>query len=159
MRDWIGTIFFVIAALLLVSGVVHKRRVLAARVAPAAGGIVPARPELGSIAALGMMMRPLILFFLAFAAVTTVMMYILLGGEKVLSYFDLAGVLALLVAYGTWLILRTTYRRSDLAMAKAAAVAAEATELAPSGTPPYVGIPANDRGPPDGGLPRVRRVR
>lgn len=157
MRDWIGTIFFVAAALLLVSGFGHKRRVLAARAAAAARGIVPPTPELGSIAALGVMMRPLILFFLAFAGVTTVTMYILLGGEEVLSYVDLAGVLALLAAYGTWLILRTTYRHSDLAMA--AAAAAETTELAPRGTPPYVGIPANDRGPPDGGLPRVRRVR
>ncbi|NVO12837.1 MAG: hypothetical protein HXX10_02260 [Rhodoplanes sp.] len=163
MQNWIGTAFFAAAAVLLLAGFAHKRRVLAARAAAAARGIVPTEPGLRSVAAFGEIMRPVILFFLAYAGLKTAVLFLVLDGEELLSWFDLAGVLALLAAYGTWMSLRTSYRMSDLAVAEAAAAEAKAgpaaATTAVAKTPSYVGRPANDPGPPDGGIPRRRGAR
>jgi hypothetical protein len=163
MQNWIGTAFLAAAAVLLLAGFAHKRKVMAARAAAAARGIVPAEPGLRSVAAFGEMMRPVILFFLAYAGLKIVVVFLMLDGEEVLSWFDLAGVLALLAAYGTWMILRTSYRMSDLAVAEASAAEAKAgaaaATTAAAKMPPYVGKPANDPGPPDGGIPRRRDAR
>ncbi|RAI39515.1 hypothetical protein [Rhodoplanes roseus] len=149
MRYWIGVVCFAGAAWLVAAGLAHKRRVLAARAAAASRGIMPAEPGLRSVAVFGEIMRPVILFFLAYAAIKTVVLFVVLGGEEVLSYVDLAGVLALLGGYGAWMSLRTTYRMSDLEAAERAAAAES-----PPATPHYVGRPANDMGPPDGVAPR-----
>lgn len=161
MRDWIGIAFFAAAAWLLRAGLVHKRRVLAARAAAAARGVVPAEPGLHSVAVFGEIMRPIILFLLAYAAIKTVVLFVMLGGEEVFSLVDLAGALALLAGYGTWMSLRTTYRLSDLAVAAEAPAddPADAVGTTSAAIPSYVGTPANDRGPSDGGLAPARRAR
>ncbi|MTW19059.1 hypothetical protein GJ689_22945 [Rhodoplanes serenus] len=164
MRYWVGIVFFAAGAALFVAAVLHKRRVLAARAAAAARGIVPGEPGLRSVAAFGEIMRPIILAFLVYAAIKTVVLFVMLDGEEVLSYFDVAGVLFMLAGYGAWMSLRTTYRTSDLVAAEAAAAEAAASAgsaaAAPAGAsemPAYMGLPANDRGPPqpatDGPVP------
>jgi hypothetical protein len=160
MRYWIGIALTIGAVWLLAAAYAHRRRVIAARAAAAARGIAPAEPGLRSVAVFGEIMRPVILFLLAYAAIKTVLLYVALDGQELLSWFDLAGMLALLGAYGVWMSVRTTYRASDLAaaMAKADGGSADGTDT-PVKLPPYVGKPANDTGPPDGGLPRVRGAR
>ncbi|CAL8980204.1 hypothetical protein RHODGE_RHODGE_02082 [Rhodoplanes serenus] len=163
MRYWVGIVFFAAGAALFVAAVLHKRRVLAARAAAAARGIVPGEPGLRSVAAFREIMRPIILAFLVYAAIKTVVLFVMLDGEDVLSYFDVAGVLFMLAGYGAWMSLRTTYRTSDLVAAEAAAAEAAAAAgiaAAPAGAgamPAYMGLPANDRGPPqpatDGPVP------
>ncbi|MDC7784992.1 hypothetical protein PQJ75_23385 [Rhodoplanes sp. TEM] len=164
MRYWIGVVFFAAAAGFVIAGLAHKRRVLAARAAAAARGILPAEPGLRSVAAFGEIMRPVILFFLAYAAVKTLVLFVMLGGEEQLSYFDLAGVLAVLAGYGAFMSWRIGYRTSDLAIAESAAAAAADTAPPREGAdatalPAFVGAPANDSTPPDGGLAPIRGAR
>lgn len=165
MRYWVGAVFFAAAAAFLVAAVLHKRGVLAARAAAAARGIVPAQPGIRSVAAFGEILRPVLLFFLAYAAVKSVVLFFMLGGEEELSYFDLAGVVAVLGCYGVFLSHRITYRTSDIAVAEAAAAAAaspdtaapaEAAPAARPDLPPYMAAPANDPAPPDQGRTPTR---
>ncbi|MFL9825325.1 hypothetical protein [Rhodoplanes sp. SY1] len=162
MRYWVGAVFFAAAAAFLVSAILHKRGVLAARAAAAARGIVPAQPGIRSVAAFGEILRPVLLFFLAYAAVKSVVLYFMLGGEEELSYFDLAGIVAVLGCYGMFLSHRITYRTSDLALAEAAASAPEPAAPVEDGTagaarlPAYVAAPANDPGPPASDRPPAR---
>lgn len=159
MRHWIGVVFFAAAAGFVIAGLAHRRSVLAARAAAAARGILPAEPDLRSVAAFGEMMRPVILFFLAYAAVKTVVLFVMLGGEEQLSYFDLAGVLAVLAGYAAFISWRIGYRTSDLAIAESAAAPPVTEGADAAARPAFVGAPANDSAPPDGGLAPVRGAR
>ncbi|MFD2184403.1 hypothetical protein [Rhodoplanes azumiensis] len=156
MRYWIGIVMFAAAAAFVVSGVLHKRRVLAARMAAEARGIASVPPEAFSIAAVGEGIRPLILVFLTVTAAMIVVMFVLPGGDESLSLLDLGGVLAALAAYGIWMSRRVTYRMSDIVRAEAATAApagggidrpAEAAVgAAGAGTTPDAGRAAREAG-------------
>jgi hypothetical protein len=145
MRYWIGVVLFAAAVGLVVSAIVHKRKVLAARAAAAARGVPPAETVPFSVGALGEGMRPLILLFLASAAAMMVLLFVLPGGDDALSLFDLGGVLAALAAYGTWMSLRVSYRMSDVVRAEAEA-ASPAAAAEPDADATGGVAPARDAG-------------
>jgi hypothetical protein len=54
---------------------------------------------------------PLLLFGLAAGGLEVVLAFLLTDGGGVFSLLDLAGFLALLAAWGHWVVLRARYRR------------------------------------------------
>jgi hypothetical protein len=103
MRDWLGIGLFAPSGALLIAGLVKRRARMEA--------VVPAdaiRPE---FAAMGEIARPLILIALAFAGLKMSLLYMVLGGQRFLSPLDFAGFLAVLAAYGLWLVLSTKRSR------------------------------------------------
>jgi hypothetical protein len=109
MRDLLGIGLIVFSAGLLVSGVMKRRS--RSRTVHAAGAI---RPE---FAAMGEIVRPLILFAVGFVALKMSAFYFLLGGDQFLSPLDFAGLLCMLGAYSAWLILVT--KRPEVAASPA----------------------------------------
>jgi hypothetical protein len=104
MHDWLGMGLIPLGVGLLISGVI-KRRTRMATVVPA-GAI---RPE---FAAMGDIMRPIILFIVAYFAFKMSLFYFVLGGDKYLSPLDFSGILFVLASYSTWLVLATKRRRT-----------------------------------------------
>jgi hypothetical protein len=99
MQDWLGIGLFALSGALLIAGTVKRRARMEA--------ILPAdaiRPE---FAAMGEIARPLILMALALVGLKMTLFYMVLGGQRFLSPLDFAGFLAVLAAYGLWLVLAT----------------------------------------------------
>jgi len=96
MRDLPGLALIALGCGLLVSGAIKRR----ARARPA-GAI---RPE---FAAMGEIVRPVILFAVAFVALKTAVFYFLFDGARFLSPLTFGGFLFVLAAYAAWLVLAT----------------------------------------------------
>jgi len=99
MHDWMGMGLFAVGLGLIGSGIIKHRG--KAQAALPAGAI---RPE---FAAMGEMIRPLILFAVAVFALKITVFYFLLGGSRFLTAFDFAGILFVLGAYAGWLVIAT----------------------------------------------------
>ena len=113
MRNWTGAITAVLGAWLFYSALAHRRRVLAARRRDAIfGELGGSRPFDRPLATFGAILRPIIIFGLGYFALKVTLVYFLLGAGRFLSLFDLVGVIFLLAAYGTWLVLQTSYREA-----------------------------------------------
>lgn len=97
MHDWMGTGLIALGLGLIVSGVLKRR----GRTRAPVGAI---RPE---FAAMGEMIRPLILFAVGIFAAKMTLFYFVLGGERFLTPLDFAGILFVLAAYASWLVLAT----------------------------------------------------
>jgi hypothetical protein len=137
MRYWFGAVLFVGAAFFLWSGLRHRARALAI----ASRETIEARRDAASadprsLAALGEIGRPIVLFFLAWVGVKSGLAYVWLDAGRWLSPFDVAGFYALLVAYGVSFTLASKYRISDaLAAAEAADERAVSDRGAATGVP------------------------
>ena len=99
MHDWMGIGLLALGLGLIVSGIIKRRTRM--RVPTPAGAI---RPE---FAAMGEMIRPLILFAVGVFALKMTLLYFVLGGQKFLTPLDFAGILFVLAAYASWLVLAT----------------------------------------------------
>lgn len=111
MRNWVGLFFALGGAWFMVSALMHRRRVLAAREAAKQRGDEAEEPPLhSSLEMLRHIVPGLVIFGLTIVAAQVVFAYFVMGGVRYLSYFDLAAFLFLLVAYGVWMRLKTTYR-------------------------------------------------
>lgn len=128
MRNWIGLALFLAGSLLIWAGWLRKQRVLAARAALAARGIFPAPPALTSMATYGEILRPMILWFMAYVGLKTAFLFWVMEGTRWFSWLDLGGLLFLFAGYGTWMSFRVTYRFSDLEAAEKAARAGPGVE-------------------------------
>lgn len=101
MRNWLGLGLLLVGAWFAWSGLAQRRRVLAGgRRAPAPD---QAAPTHASLAILRDVMPGLTNAFLIFVALKSVLIYLAVGGSRLVSPFDLAGFLVLLAGYGTWL--------------------------------------------------------
>lgn len=105
VRHVLGAACFAIAAYLIWSALGRRR--LARE--QAAAGIVPPplHPSLSLMADIG---PSLIIAGLVIAGGQTVVAFLLTDGGGVFSSFDLAGFVALLVAYGAWVKTKGRYR-------------------------------------------------
>jgi hypothetical protein len=109
MRNIVGLVMFGFGFWLAWSAFAQRQRVIAAR----AAGTIAREGEAGGNEQLSMMgeiMRPIILFALVYLAAKSVFAYVMLEGHQWVSYFDMAGYLFLLAAYGWWVVVRTKYR-------------------------------------------------
>jgi len=121
MQDWLGMALGALG-FGLVGAAVMKRRNRAQTVA-AAGSI---RPE---FAAMGEIVRPMVLFVVALFAAKMTLFYFVLGGQHMLTVLQYGGVMFILAAYTAYLVIATT----KVAQVEAPAVAAEpASPEAPS---------------------------
>ena len=102
MHDWLGIGLIAFGLGLMVTGFVKRRNRI--RKPLPAGAI---RPE---FAAMGEMVRPLILFAVGIFAVTMSLFYFVLGGERFLTPVDFGGILFVLAAYAGYLVAATTQR-------------------------------------------------
>jgi hypothetical protein len=82
-----------------VSGIIKRRNRM---LVPTPAGAI--RPE---FAAMGEMIRPLILFAVAIFALKMTLFYFVLGGQRFLTPLDFAGILFVLAAYAGWLVMAT----------------------------------------------------
>lgn len=115
MRYWVGAVTGTLAMCLVVYALARRRRVLALIGEEELSrrlDLLSSDPR--SISAFGEIMRPLVWFALAIIALKSVIAYFVLGGARFLSPFDLAGVLAMLGAYGFFIQMQTRYRLSAL---------------------------------------------
>jgi pimeloyl-ACP methyl ester carboxylesterase len=85
-----------------------------------------------SISAFGEIMRPIVLFALAWIGAKSAAAYFWMDGPKYLSLFDLGALLALLASYGYCITVQTRYRMSVALAARDAAEFAEQTESKPA---------------------------
>lgn len=117
MAYWTGFACALLGAWLIGAGLAHRRRMqaLRARLGDAAGPATDPR----SLGVFGEIVRPIILCALAYLAVKTALAFYWLDAGRYLSLFDLAGFLFLLVAYGTWLTLKTKHPLPARATGKA----------------------------------------
>ncbi len=99
MHDWMGIGLVAVGCGLIVSGVMKRRAKMRVRVPADA-----IRPE---FAAMGEMIRPLILFLVAVFALKMTVFYFVLGGERYLTVLDFVGILFVLAAYSGWLVVAT----------------------------------------------------
>src|SRR5690242_464571 len=120
MHDWLG-MALVALGLGLVGAAVMKRRNRARTVA-VAGSI---RPE---FAAMGEIVRPMVLFVVALFAAKMTLFYFVLGGQHMLTALQYGGVMFVLAAYTVYLVIATT-RIADV---QAPAAAEAASSGAPS---------------------------
>jgi len=109
MRNATGLALFVFGAWLAYSAFAHRARVIAAwrsSAAPAEGE-ASGNPQPSMLREI---MRPIIVFALAYLALKTIYVYVVLEADRWLSLFDLAGFLFLLAAYASWVVVRTKSR-------------------------------------------------
>jgi hypothetical protein len=99
MRYLLGAGFLVAAAWLVYAGLGHRR------LKRASAGPAPA--EENRLQMMGEIVRPMILFALAYVGLKTSLAYLWLDGSRVLSLLDLGGFLVMLAAYGFWLTMKT----------------------------------------------------
>ena len=103
MHDWVGGGLIALGLGLVAAATVkHRKRT---RILLPAGVI---RPE---FAAMGEMVRPLILFAVAFVALKMSLFYFVFGGDKLLSPLEYAGLMFVLVAYCGYLVVATSKPR------------------------------------------------
>ena len=105
VRHVLGAVCFAAAAYLIWSALGRRR--LAREQAAAGITPPPLHPSLSLMADFG---PPLIIFGLVVAGGQTVVAFLLTDGGGVFSRFDLAGFVALLVAYGVWVKVKGRYR-------------------------------------------------
>ena len=102
MHDWLG-IGLIALGLGLIGHGFLKRQAKARNPLPA-GSI---RPE---FAAMGQIVRPLILFFVGVFALKMSLFYFVLGGERYLTQLEFGGILFVLAAYSGWLVVASRGR-------------------------------------------------
>lgn len=123
VRNWIGAVLTLIGIWLLYSAMAHYRRVLTACRSCTGLTEIGALPKAESpMFVFGEIMRPIILFGLGIFALKATVAYFLLGAGRILSLFDLAGVLFVIAAYGTWLSINTKFRMPDTVTARRGSV-------------------------------------
>ena len=126
MRYTTGLVMLLMAVGVLVWALRHRRRVLAVVSEDAlARHMEKQADDPDSISAFGEIMRPMVLFALAWIGVKSIAAYFWMDGPKYLSLFDLGSLLALLVAYGYCITVQTRYRMSVALAAREAAEAGE----------------------------------
>jgi hypothetical protein len=106
LRNITGLVLFALAAWLVWAARQRK----AALQAAAQAGAMPVAPPHQSLAMLGEVAPPLLLFGLGAGGLEVVLAFLLTDGGGVFSVLDLAGFLALLAAWGHWVVLRARYR-------------------------------------------------
>jgi hypothetical protein len=99
MHDWLGIGLIALGLGLLAAGFRKYRTRM--RTPLSAGAI---RPE---FAAMGEMIRPMVLFAVGFVSLKMTVFYFLFDGRRFLSQLDFAGVLFVLAAYAGYLVLAT----------------------------------------------------
>lgn len=104
MHDWLGFGLIALGLGLLFAGFVKHRNRL--RTPVEAGAI---RPE---FAAMGEIARPLVLFAVGFVALKMSLFYFVLGGDKLLTALDYAGLMFVLAAYCLYLVAATMKPRA-----------------------------------------------
>ena len=102
MRDWLAIGLIAMGLGLIVSAVAKWRK--RGRMVLAPGEL---RPE---FVAMGEIVRPLILFVVAFFAAKMSAFYFLLGGKAYLTPLDFAGLMLVLAAYAGYLVAATRKR-------------------------------------------------
>lgn len=117
MSYYIGGIALLLGAFYIWLSARHRRRVISARQRAAAkSGEVP---EVDSaLSAMSMSFLPFFLFYGAFASLLLVGGYFLSDLKLYLSLFDLVALLFLIVAYTSWLVIRTHYSKLGLSFAE-----------------------------------------
>src|SRR5690349_17407855 len=113
MHDWLGMALVALGFGLLAAAVTKRRN--RARTVAAAGSI---RPE---FAAMGEIVRPMVLFVVALFAAKMTLFYFVLGGQHMLTTLQYGGVMFVLAAYAAYLVIATT----KVAEAQAPEAAAE----------------------------------
>jgi hypothetical protein len=99
MHDLLGIGLLALGLGLIASGIIkHRTRMRS----PTPAGAI--RPE---FAAMGEMIRPLILFAVGLFALKMTLFYFVLGGQGFLKPLDFAGILFVLAAYAGWLVMAT----------------------------------------------------
>src|SRR3978361_42966 len=102
MYDWLGIGLIALGAGLVVAGIIKRRSRIRS---PLPAGAI--RPE---FAAMGEMVRPLILFAVGLFALKMSFFYFILGGQGLLTPLDFAGIMFVLAAYSGYLVAATTAR-------------------------------------------------
>ncbi len=100
MHDWLGVGLIALGLGLIGFGTMKRRQRL--RVVHPPGSI---RPEFAGMTGI---VRPLLLWALGFFAVETCLHYFMLGGRDLLSPLDFGGILFLLAAFATYVVLAVT---------------------------------------------------
>jgi len=119
MRYLLGLIFFTLAISLLVRARSYRAAALAGEDPAAFARRRASTPRTaGSLAALGERARPFVMFALFYVAIKTTIAFVAFEGANRLSWFDLAGFLALLAGYGAWFAVRTHYWLPDARAAR-----------------------------------------
>jgi hypothetical protein len=103
MHDWLGIGLIALGLGLVSAGFIKRRN---RRSAPVAAGAI--RPE---FAAMGEMIRPIILFGVAFVGFKMSLFYFVFGGDRMLTPLDFAGLMFVLAAYCVYLVAATTKPR------------------------------------------------
>jgi hypothetical protein len=113
MRYWIGAFTFALALALVGYALARRRQVLSVVSEEAlTRRLEQLANDPQSLSAFGEIMRPIVWFALAVIGIKSTIAYFWIGGSRILSPFDLAGVLAMLAAYGYFIHVQTRYRLS-----------------------------------------------
>jgi hypothetical protein len=120
MHDWLGTGLIALGLGLAGAGVFKFRS--RRRAVVQTGDI---RPE---FAAMGEMVRPMILFCVAVVAAKMSLFYFVLGGSRFMTPLDYAGLMFVLAAYIGYLVAATSKRRESAAVPAIEAVGDDALE-------------------------------
>ncbi len=110
MTNIIGLALFAVAGVLIYTAIAHRRKVLAVLGNTKIEAENDDTIDVNSLAIMGKIMPPIIVGILAIVGLKSVFMYFIVDAGRVFSLFDLAGFLALLAAYGLWIVFKTKYR-------------------------------------------------
>lgn len=138
-RHWLGVMLALYGAFLLLAAERRRARALAAP---------PPEALSSSLTVLGEIVRPLVLFGLAYLGLKVSLVYLAMDGGRWFSLLDLGGLLFLLAAYGRWLVVRTRYRLAEpVPVVSGAQAAAREGTVPEAGPAPALGGPL---APPEG---------
>lgn len=101
----IGLGFFAAGAVLAILGVLHRRRALAARSAARDGGAGTAY----SLGAFGEVARGVVITGVVIGGGNTVLTFLAIGSNPVISTFGIVGFVAMLAGFVLWFVIRTKY--------------------------------------------------
>lgn len=110
MTNIIGLALFAVAGVLIYTAIAHRRKVLAILGDTKIEAEDDDAIDVNSLAIMGKIMPPIIIGILALLGLKSVFMYFIVDAGRMFSLFDLAGFLALLAAYGLWIVFKTKYR-------------------------------------------------